>query len=489
MVTPAPVRERDAFRSGELVDDRYRLLEPIGSGGSGTVWRAHDQLLRRAVAVKRLVVPTERGAEIAEATWRRAHREGRAAARLHHPRLAAIFDLIAVGGDVCLVMEHVDAPSLAGVLAEHGTLPSPEVARIGAQLAEGLAAAHAGGVLHRDLKPANVLVAPGGAVTLVDFGLSRVEGDPAATDHGLIAGTPHFMAPEVARGAPTTEASDVWSLGATLYAALEGEPPAGDGGNALETLRRVAAGHLRPIRSGGPVADLVARLLDLDPGMRPTAAQAHEALLGPAEADPPALLAPTLTATPEPAAIPGAMPAPAVPVPGPASAPAHPTASNPAEQTAPVPVAAATAAPTPVARRVGALGVARRGRIAVVASAVVGVAGLVGAALGTALAPGDAPAPVPAPPALPLAAAPVAPSAPVPAAPATSTADTATASPSPAAASSPSTRASAATGSSERARATTGDARSGRGADEGPGKDRKGRDKGDKGKGKGKGRG
>ena len=148
------------IQPGRLVAGRYLILSRVGRGGSGSVWRAHDELLDRDVAIKRL----HGGRALAEVHSRifrvRAHREGRVAARLHHPRLAAIYDLIELDGEVCLVMEDVAAPSLADLLDRKGPLPAARVAAIGAQIAEGLAAMHRRGVVHRDVKPANIMVGP-----------------------------------------------------------------------------------------------------------------------------------------------------------------------------------------------------------------------------------------------------------------------------------------------------------------------------------------
>jgi len=270
---------RATIEPGRRVAGRYLLLAPVGRGGSGAVWRAHDELLDRDVAIKRL----HGGRALDEARARqvrdRAHREGRVAARLHHPRLAAIFDMIELDGEVCLVMEYVAAPSLADVLDREGPLAPARVAAIGAQIAEGLAAMHRRGIVHRDVKPANVMLGAGDVVTVTDFGIAVVDTDPGTGDR-LVAGTPHYMAPELARGGVATAAADVFSLGATLYAALEGTPPAGDGGNALEVLSRVATGVVHPTRRAGDLAPVLRALLDHDPARRPAAARAARLLAG-----------------------------------------------------------------------------------------------------------------------------------------------------------------------------------------------------------------
>ena len=268
---------RATIEPGRRVAGRYLLLAPVGRGGSGSVWRAHDELLDRDVAIKRLhgghALDESRARQIRD----RAHREGRVAARLHHPRLAAIFDMTELDGEVCLVMEYVAAPSLADLLDREGLLPPARVAAIGAQVADGLWAMHGRGIVHRDVKPANIMIGHDDVVTVTDFGIAVVDTDPGASDQ-LVAGTPHYMAPELARGGIATAAADVFSLGATLYAALEGTPPAGDGGNALEVLSRVATGHVQPARRAGDLTPVLRSLLDHDPTRRPSAADAARML-------------------------------------------------------------------------------------------------------------------------------------------------------------------------------------------------------------------
>ena len=268
---------RATIEPGRRVAGRYLLLAPVGRGGSGSVWRAHDELLDRDVAIKRLhgghAFDESRARQVRE----RAHREGRVAARLHHPRLAAIFDMTELDGEVCLVMEYVAAPSLADLLDREGLLPPARVAAIGAQVADGLCAMHGRGIVHRDVKPANIMIGHDDVVTVTDFGIAVVDTDPGTSDQ-LVAGTPHYMAPELARGGIATAAADVFSLGATLYAALEGTPPAGDGGNALEVLSRVATGHVQPARRAGDLTPVLRTLLDHDPTRRPSAAEAARML-------------------------------------------------------------------------------------------------------------------------------------------------------------------------------------------------------------------
>ncbi|MDQ3790963.1 MAG: serine/threonine protein kinase, partial [Actinomycetota bacterium] len=263
---------------GHLVAGRYRLVRPIGTGAMGMVWQGHDERLQRPVAVKKLLLRP--GLDAAEAPEKvaRCLREGRIAARLQHPNAITVFDVVDEDGVPNLVMEYMPSRSLATVIAEDGPLPPGEVAAIGAQVAAALAAAHAAGIVHRDITPANVLLGDDGTAKLTDFGISRAIDDPAVTKTGLVAGTPAYLAPEVALGAEPTPASDVFSLGATLYAAVEGSPPFGLGPNVLGLLHAVACGEIIPPTRSGPLTATLLTLLTPDPDARPTAARAHDLL-------------------------------------------------------------------------------------------------------------------------------------------------------------------------------------------------------------------
>ncbi|GAA0231655.1 hypothetical protein GCM10010492_32850 [Saccharothrix mutabilis subsp. mutabilis] len=254
----------------EVVAGRYRLVERLGAGAMGVVWRAFDERLHREVAVKLLVVPP--GADAGEAVARAA-REARIAARLHHPNAVTVHDVVTDGGVPVLVMEHVAGRSLSGVV-----LPVADAARVGAQVASALAAAHAAGVVHRDVKPGNVLLTGDGTAKITDFGIARAFGDVTVTRTGVLAGTPAFLAPEVARGGSPGTASDVFALGATLYALVEGRPPFGDGDNAIALLHAVAAGHFPPPTRAGALAPVLLDLMRTDPATRPTMAEAADRL-------------------------------------------------------------------------------------------------------------------------------------------------------------------------------------------------------------------
>lgn len=264
--------------SSELIAGRYRLMDRIGSGGMGHVWLAWDERLNRAVAVKQLHSPVGLGESDAGVAHERAMREARNTARLHHPNAVPVFDVVDDDGRPCLVMQYLPSRSLQAVLTDRGPLPVPEVARMGSELASALAAAHRADIVHRDVKPGNVLIAEDGTARITDFGISHALGDASLTSTGMVTGTPAYLAPEVARGGPSTPASDVFSLGATLYAALEGSPPFGSGTNAMALLHRVASGVITPPRES-PLAPVLLRMLANSPEERPSMREVA-ALLG-----------------------------------------------------------------------------------------------------------------------------------------------------------------------------------------------------------------
>lgn len=285
---------------GERIGNRYRLEERIGAGAMGAVWRGTDELLNRTVAIKELIVagaPMGHGNDAAEESRQRLLREGRIGARLQHAHVISMFDVVVHDERPWLVMEYLPSRSFAVVLGEKGPMSPKETAAIGIQIADGLAAAHAAGVVHRDIKPGNVLIAEDGRVKITDFGVSRAVDDVQLTRTGMIAGTPAFLAPEVARGQEPTSASDVFALGATLYAAVEGEPPFGLDDNAYALLHKVATGRIRPPEHAGPLTALLMRLMANEPTDRPTAAQARDALTAIAAGDTAAGLAATAPLT------------------------------------------------------------------------------------------------------------------------------------------------------------------------------------------------
>lgn len=264
---------------GRLVAGRYRIVRRIGAGAMGAVWQAYDEVLARTVAIKQLLLQPGLEHNEAEDAKQRTMREGRIAARLHHPNAITVFDVVTDdNGHPCLVMEYLPSTSLAEVLRDQGTLPPPEVARIGAQIAAALKEAHAVGIVHRDIKPGNILLADNGVVKITDFGISRAKDDVTVTKTGMIAGTPAYLAPEVAIGGDPGPESDIFSLGSTLYAACEGQPPFGLSENTLSLLHAVAAGQINPPRQSGSLASVLAVLLHPDVQHRPTAAEAEELL-------------------------------------------------------------------------------------------------------------------------------------------------------------------------------------------------------------------
>ncbi|TCC04065.1 serine/threonine-protein kinase [Kribbella soli] len=260
--------------TARLIGGRYLLGEPLGSGGMGSVWRAHDQQLDRVVALKRAHPGVD------DPDGRRLRREARTGARLHDPHVVTIFDVVTDGDEHWLVLEYLPSRSLD----ELGKLPPDQVARIGVQIASALQAVHAAGIIHRDLKPANILVTADGTAKLADFGISRRLWAEATLTDSSTVGTPAHLAPEVANGNEPTTASDVFSLGAVLYTALEGHSPFGDDPNPLAVLRRAARGELEPLRRGGELTPLITRMLAVEPGDRPSVAEVVNELGGTAAA-------------------------------------------------------------------------------------------------------------------------------------------------------------------------------------------------------------
>ena len=263
---------------GRLIADRYRLTEHIGSGAMGVVWQAHDERLHRTVALKQLLLQPGLSAGEAHEARERAMRVGRIAARLQHPNAVAVYDVVEDAGQPVLIMEYVPSKSLSAVLEERGPLSPVEVARIGAQVATALTAAHAAGIVHRDIKPGNVLLADDGTVKITDFGISRATGDVTVTATGMLAGTPAYLAPEVAKGENPGPPSDVFSLASTVYAAVEGQPPFGLGDNTLALLHAVAACRTIPPRKAGPLTALLMHMLRGSPKERPTMSEVCRAL-------------------------------------------------------------------------------------------------------------------------------------------------------------------------------------------------------------------
>ncbi|MET7961251.1 serine/threonine-protein kinase [Micromonospora zamorensis] len=350
----------------QLVADRYRLLSPLGQGGMGRVWKARDEVLHRDVAIKELVPPPGLTDEERREMRERSLREARAIARLNHVNVVRIFDVLRTDGDPWIVMEYVASKSLQDTLAEDGPVSVAQTIEIGLGVLGALNAAHKAGVMHRDVKPGNVLLGDDGRVVLTDFGLATIPGDPNVTRTGMVLGSPAYISPERAREGTAGPEADLWSLGATLYAAVEGKSPYARP-SAIGTLAALATEPIPPPKNAGPLKAVLNGLLRKDPNERITAEVAERLLRraggkrargislldgvrrpgpnGPREPRPP--LVPAPRPAEESAARPVSPPAPRTPPPvaaaaaGPAAVDASPTEVVPAgadaEPTATVP--------------------------------------------------------------------------------------------------------------------------------------------------------
>ncbi len=260
-----------------LIAGRYRLLEPVGSGGMGRVWVARDEMLDRDVAVKEFVLP-EWMTEDEQARLRdRTLREARSAGRLNHPHVVRVYDVVHADGLPWIVMEYVPSRSLHQVINEDGPYSPVAAARIGLAVLDALSAAHRAGVLHRDVKPHNVLIGIDGRVVLTDFGLATFVDDGAVTGPGLVVGSPQYVSPERARDGASTVESDMWSLGATLYAAVEGRSPYARE-TAMATLMALATEPPDPPNHAGQLAPVLLGLLRHEPAARLTASEVERRL-------------------------------------------------------------------------------------------------------------------------------------------------------------------------------------------------------------------
>jgi eukaryotic-like serine/threonine-protein kinase len=258
----------------ELIGGRYRVQSAIGRGGMGTVWLCRDETLHRDVAVKQVgLLPGESVTDSA-----RAFREARSSAALSHRNVVTVFDVVEEDGAIWLVMEHVPGRSLSQIIKQDGPLDPAVAADIGAQVADGLQAAHAAGIVHRDVKPGNVLVREDGVAKVSDFGIARSHGDPALTQSGFLTGTPSYFSPELARGGEPGPANDVWALGATLYYAVEGKPPYRPQKNPVAVLHDIANGQ--PPRPGSAdfLEPALLRMMDRNPDSRWSMADAAHGL-------------------------------------------------------------------------------------------------------------------------------------------------------------------------------------------------------------------
>lgn len=266
-----------ATNDGRLLADRYRLGEVLGKGGMGTVWRAVDETLGRSVAVKELRFPGNVDEDEKRRLVTRTLREAKATARIRNSGAITVFDVVKEDDRPWIVMELVEGRSLSDAIREDGPLTPRRAAEVGLVLLDVLKAAHAEGILHRDVKPSNVLIedggpsrdagAGGGRVVLGDFGIAKIDGDPSVTSTGMLVGAPSYISPERARGQKPGPPADLWSLGALLYAAVEGHPPY-DKGSAIATLTAVMTEPVGPMRNAGPLAEVISGLLVKDPARR-----------------------------------------------------------------------------------------------------------------------------------------------------------------------------------------------------------------------------
>ena len=267
---------------GLLLAGRYRLAESIGSGGMGRVWRAHDEVLHRAVAIKELTAALYVSESDQPRLLARTRAEARAAARINHSAVVTVHDVLEHDGRPWIVMELVEGNSLADEVKEQGRIEPAEAARIGIWVLRALRAAHAAGVLHRDVKPGNVLLGQDGRVLLTDFGIAQIEGDSTITRTGEVVGSVDYLAPERVRGADPGPSSDLWALGATLFTAVEGRSPFRRT-SPLSTMQAVVEEEAGEPRYAGALAPVIAALLNKDPALRPDADQAEQMLAEAAE--------------------------------------------------------------------------------------------------------------------------------------------------------------------------------------------------------------
>lgn len=267
--------EQDQHR---LIGGRYRLHSVVGRGGMGTVWQAHDEVLTREVAVKEVALPPGLSQTEREVLYTRTFREARASARLSHPGVVTVHDVIEEEGRPWLVMELVPARSLQQLIDEGGPLSPRRVAEIGRQTLDALRHAHRNGILHRDVKPANVLITRDDRAVLTDFGIAQMEGDAGLTQTGLVMGSPAYIPPERAQGDRAVPASDLWAFGATLYAAVEGQSPY-ERHDSMASLTAVLSEPVPEPRRAGPLREVLNGLLVREPRFRMTADQALPLLI------------------------------------------------------------------------------------------------------------------------------------------------------------------------------------------------------------------
>jgi serine/threonine protein kinase len=374
----------DSAEPGRLLAGRYRLSEVIGHGGMGVVWRARDELLSRDVAVKEIVWPANLTEHERQTAYHRATREAQMAARLNHPNVVRIYDIVEEDDHPWIVMEFLPYRSLRDLVRDEGPLTPSQAAKVGLGILAALRAAHAEGVEHRDVKPANVLIGPDDRVVLTDFGIARPADTTTLTTAGILIGSPSYIAPERARGGPSGAPGDLWGLGASLYAAVEGHPPF-EREHVLATLTAVVTDDPEPATHAGPLRPVIDGLLRKNPDERLGAAETGQLLrriaaAAPAASGPAAPPAPAASESAPTAAFPADAateaasaepppdePAPAEPVPAePVPAEPVPAEPVPAEPDAPGPQNSGPPAPSGSQR-------SRRPRAAVLGAATLAV--------------------------------------------------------------------------------------------------------------------
>ncbi|MFI0721498.1 serine/threonine-protein kinase [Streptomyces sp. NPDC021224] len=252
---------------GRLLADRYRLDGVLGKGGMGTVWRATDETLGRTVAVKELRFPGNVDEEEKRRLVTRTLREAKATARIRGTGAITVYDVVKEDDRPWIVMELIEGRSLSDRIRDDGPLTPRRAAEVGLVVLDVLSAAHREGILHRDVKPSNVLIADDTRVVLSDFGIAQIDGDPSVTSTGMLVGAPSYISPERARGQKPGPPADLWSLGALLFAAVEGRPPY-DKGSAIATLTAVMTEPVGPMPNAGPLARVISGLLTKDPDKR-----------------------------------------------------------------------------------------------------------------------------------------------------------------------------------------------------------------------------
>ena len=335
-----------------LIANRYVLKTALRSSELGTVWHAEDRLLGREVVVREIEFPPWLAGAERRATQASVLHEAGAVARLNHPGIVTLFDVVTDHHGIFIVTELVQAPSLADLVLAEGPLPPRRVAKIGAEVASVLETAHSAGIVHRDVKPANVMVRQDGGVRLAGFGATPLQGVPQLAAAALALGSPSYVAPEQARGTPSGPAADVWALAATMFFAVEGEPPF-DKGTLIRTLAAVVNEDPRPMLRAGPLEALLTALLVKNPEDRLSASRVRiwlRWLVDVAHSAPPSEVLPTQgpggtiplpssrsPSLPQPAKTPAAplATAPRSPLAGPASDSAKAPTVEPSTETAP----------------------------------------------------------------------------------------------------------------------------------------------------------